>query len=119
MNTEQNHSRPAAGPPVVAELSERSMFPLVAVVAGLFVLTILILIASAFGDPDAPINRWLNRNATPLILIETAILACVAVGSMMIDRFQTLRRQKRMQQTSGSVTATSGEKTPEDSTDVG
>jgi|GEM_PF-2250062 hypothetical protein len=91
-------SDPSANPP------ERLVFYPVAVVAGLFVLTILMTVAGSFGDPNAPLNRWLNRNATSLILGETGLLACVAIGSMTIDRIKTIRRRKRNQLTSASAT---------------
>lgn len=113
MEPDQNHSRPIAQHLTPVNPPERLVFYPVAVVAGLFVLTILMTVASAFGDPDAPVNHWLNRNATNLILAETGLLTCVAVGSMTIDRIKTIRRQKR------SAISRSLDEIEEESSDVG
>lgn len=57
MEPDQNHSRPIGKHLTPVNPPERLVFYPVAVVAGLFVLTILMTVASAFGDPDAPVNH--------------------------------------------------------------
>jgi len=81
------------------ERRDRLVFYPVAVVGGLFCLTVLMTIAATFGDPQAPAARWLNRHGTPLLLWETALLVTVSVLAMVIDRIRTLQRLKKSQST--------------------
>jgi len=77
------------------ERRDRWVFYPVAVVGGLFCVTVLMTIAAAFGDPQAPVAKWLNRNATPLLLWETALLVTIGILAMTIDRFRTLKKKQR------------------------
>lgn len=79
--------------PTPEEQRDRLVFYPVAVVGGVFCVTVLMTIAAAFGDPQAPVAKWLNRNATPLLLWETALLVTISVLAMTIDRVRTLRKR--------------------------
>jgi len=79
------------------EKRDRLVFYPVAVVAGIFCLTVFMTIAAVFGDPQAPFTRWMNRNATPLLLWETALLVTIGILAMTIDRLRTLQRIRREQ----------------------
>ncbi|WP_437227574.1 hypothetical protein SH661x_000444 [Planctomicrobium sp. SH661] len=79
------------------ERRDRLVFYPVAVAGGIFCITVLMTIAAAFGDSQAPVTRWLNRNATGLLLWETAALVLTAVLAMGIDRVRTLRRLRKEQ----------------------
>lgn len=85
------------GPPTPEERTDRLVFYPVAAVGGAFAVTVLMTIAAAFGDPQAPANQWFNRHATPLLLWETALLVVVSVLAMVIDRVRTLRRMRNEQ----------------------
>jgi len=85
------------------ERRDRLVFYPVAVVGGLFCLTVLMTIAATFGDPQAPMARWLNRHGTPLLLWETALLVTVSVLAMVIDRVRTLQRLKKNRSTPAGV----------------
>jgi hypothetical protein len=65
-------------------------FPVLAAVGGLFVVTILAMLAASAGDPQAPPSRFFESYGTPLILAETVLLVTVAVAALTIDRRQTL-----------------------------
>ncbi len=71
---------------------DRVIFYPVAVVGAVFCISIFVVIATAFGDPLAPANQWVNKFATPLLLFETLLLVTVAIGAMAADRVRTLRR---------------------------
>ena len=74
--------------------SRNPFFPLAVFSAGLFIVTILALLASVFGDPQAPLARLLDRYAGRLIAGE--VVATLAIGflALAVDRLQTLRGQK-------------------------
>jgi hypothetical protein len=61
-------------------------FRAAAFIAALFVLTIFIMIAGLFSDPDLPINHWLNRHGMALLLGEVALLLVVGFLAMLTDR---------------------------------
>lgn len=56
-----------------------------------FIMTILILIAVLFGDPDAPISKWLNDNGNHILFFELIAVVVLAFVAMAVDRFNTLR----------------------------
>lgn len=85
------------------ERRDRLVFYPVAIVGGLFCLTVLMTIAAAFGDAQSPATKWLNQNATPLLLWETAVLAAVSLMAMAIDRTRTLRRLKQAKSASSAT----------------
>ena len=73
-------------------------FPLAALSAGLFIITILAMLASLFGDPQAPMAQLFDRYAGRLITGE--VVATLATGflALLVDRLQTLRAQKTSRQ---------------------
>ncbi|GDY08959.1 MAG: hypothetical protein DWI21_06405 [Planctomycetota bacterium] len=77
-------------PPKPASL----LFRLTAVAAGLFVVTILALIAIVISNSHSPGAVWLNRNASPLFAVEVAAILGLGFAAMAQDRKQTLREQK-------------------------
>src|SRR5579872_3672112 len=77
-------------------VQSRNPFFLLAVVsAGLFIATILALVASVFGDPHAPLAKFLDRYAGTLL--GTEVVATLATGflALAVDRVQTLRAQSK------------------------
>lgn len=65
----------------------------VAVVGGVFCLSIFICIAATFGDPDVPVNRWVNRHFSAILLGEAMLLIVVSIGAMTADRLRHLRHR--------------------------
>jgi hypothetical protein len=69
---------------------QNMFFPLLAVGGGLFVVTILAMLAATAGDPQAPPSRFFRAYGTPLIVAETVLLVVLAVAALTIDRRQSL-----------------------------
>jgi hypothetical protein len=61
-------------------------FRLVSLVAAAFVLTVLVLIAAFFTDPNTPLNQWLNRYALIVLLVEVGLLLILGFFAMLHDR---------------------------------
>ncbi|TWT49899.1 hypothetical protein KOR42_38510 [Thalassoglobus neptunius] len=78
---------------------DRLTFYPVIVVSAIFCISIFIVIAATFGDQLNPANRWINRNANSVLIIETVVLVIVTLGAMTIDRVRTL---KKLSQTKSS-----------------
>lgn len=66
-------------------------FFLAAFSSALFIVTILALVASVFGDERAPLARLLDQFAGRLIGCEVAAILVTGFLAMFIDRRQTLR----------------------------
>ncbi len=64
-------------------------FRAVGLVAALFVLTVFVMIAALFSDPELPINLWLNRYALPLLLGEVVLLLALGFVAMVTDQAKT------------------------------
>lgn len=62
------------------------LFRAVGLVAALFVLTVFVMIAAVFSDPELPINLWLNRYSLPLLLGEVGLLLVLGFAAMVTDR---------------------------------
>ena len=62
------------------------LFRLVGLAAALFVLTVFVMIAGLFSDPDLSINLWLNRYGLLLLLVEVGLLMLLGLGAMLSDR---------------------------------
>ncbi len=69
-------------------------FPLAAFCSVLFIITILALVASVFGDPRAPLDRLFDRYAGRLIAGEVAAILLTGFLALFVDRRQTLRSRK-------------------------
>lgn len=69
-------------------------FPLAAISSALFIVTILALIASVFGDPRAPVAQLLDRYAGRLIAGEVALILLTGFLAMFVDRRQTKRTER-------------------------
>ena len=66
------------------------LFQLTAVSAVVFIVTVLALVATVFGDQAAPGTKWLNRNAGRLIAGEVAATLLLGFAAMTQDRRQSL-----------------------------
>jgi hypothetical protein len=66
-------------------------FPLAAFCSALFIITILALVASVFGDPRAPLARLLDQYGGRLIAGEVAATLVTGLVAMAVDRRQSLR----------------------------
>lgn len=74
------------------------LFRAVIVCGGLFAITVMSMVASTFGDPEAPPNRFFHDYGIILILAETALLLIVIFLAMAIDRRETVQREMAEQQ---------------------
>ena len=59
--------------------------------AAAFVVTVFALVAAAFGDHQAPMNLWFNRNAGTLLSVEVALTLLLGMAAMAVDRIQARR----------------------------
>ena len=66
-------------------------FKLVIPATVLFIGTILALIACLFGNPDAPVGKWLEANGNTLLIWEFVAVVVLSLLAMTIDRLRTLR----------------------------
>ena len=73
-------------------------FPLAAFSAGLFIITILAMLASVFGDPQAPLARLFDQYAGRLIAGEVIATLVTGFLALLVDRIQTLSAQKTLRQ---------------------
>lgn len=80
---------PTTDPPKRASL----LFRLAAFAGIAFVITILALIATVFGDPRSPAAMWFNRNAGTLLAVEVAAILLLGFAAMAQDRQQALHAQ--------------------------
>ena len=80
-------------------------FRLIVPATVVFILTILALIASLFGDPNAPVSQWLDANGNSLLLWEFVVVLTISFLAMAVDRRRTLRgiEEPRNDQTNATV----------------
>ena len=92
----------------MSESTERPnlFFRLTTFAGAVFVITILSLVASVFGDPQAPPARFLNAHGTTLILWQVGVILVLGLVAMAVDRRQMLRRMRDGQADSPPVTRT-------------
>lgn len=62
------------------------LFKAVGVLAAIFVLTVFVMIAALFSDPELPINLWLNRYSLSLLLGEVLLMMAFGLAAMIFDR---------------------------------
>ena len=67
------------------------LFRLIVPVTIVFIMTILILIAVLFGNPEAPISKWLHANGNHILFYELIAVVVLSIVAMAVDRFNTLR----------------------------
>lgn len=65
-------------------------FALAALSSAVFIITILSLVASVFGDSRAPLARLLDRYAGRLIAAEVVAILITGFLALFVDRRQTL-----------------------------
>jgi len=68
------------------------LFRLAGLMATLFVLTVFVMIAGVFSDPNLPMNTWLNHNGIPLLLGEVGLVLVLGVLAMATDRVPVSNR---------------------------
>ncbi|MFG0332112.1 MAG: hypothetical protein ACF8TS_02010 [Maioricimonas sp. JB049] len=90
-----------AAPEPERTVESNVFFSVVIVFGALFVVTVLISIAIAFGDPRAPANQWVNRHLTTLLGVEVVLLIVAGLLAMVIDRVRTLSRIRAGQPVDG------------------
>ncbi len=83
---------PARGPGI--------LFHLTAGATTAFIITILAMVATLFGDPAAPVNDWINRYATIVLAVEILAIAVLGTAAMMNDARITRRERAETQRTS-------------------
>ncbi len=79
----------------------RHYFLPVSIAGVIFCISLFLWFAAAFGNPDAPINRLMNRYGAGLILIETGVVGFLCILAMTLDRRATLKmiaQQKRQRE---------------------
>ncbi len=67
------------------------LFRLIVPATVVFILTILSLIATIFGDPEAPVAKWLDANGNRLLIWEFVAVVILSILAMTIDRIRTLK----------------------------
>jgi succinate dehydrogenase hydrophobic anchor subunit len=75
----------------------QTLFKLTALVTTIFVITILAMVAMLLGDPDAPVNVWFNRHGATVMTVEVLAIGLFGMSSMIADRNEMLREQKKKQ----------------------
>jgi hypothetical protein len=69
-------------------------FPLAVFCSGLFVVTILALLASIFGDPHSPLARLIEQYWGRLMVGEVAAVLLTGFLALYVDRRQILRDRR-------------------------
>jgi len=67
------------------------LFRLIVPVCAVFIVSILAMIASVFGNPEAPISKWLDRHVGTILAVEFFATIGLSVLAMFVDRIRTLR----------------------------
>ena len=67
------------------------LFRLVVPACAVFILTILVMIASIFGNPRAPLTQWLERHIGTLLTVEFFATMATVLLAMTVDRVRTLK----------------------------
>jgi hypothetical protein len=68
-------------------------FPLAAFCSAVFIVTILAMLASVFGDERAPLAQLFDQYAGRLIAGEVAAILLTGFLALFVDRRQALRSQ--------------------------
>lgn len=67
------------------------LFRLVVPATVVFILTILSLIASVFGTPEAPVSKWLEAHGNSLLFWEFVVVVVLSILAMTVDRIRILQ----------------------------
>lgn len=78
------------------------LFRLVIPATVVFIVTILALIATLFGDQRAPVSMWLDRNAGNLLAVELGTVIVLAVLAIAVDRHRLRQNPPANRTSSGS-----------------
>lgn len=81
------------------------LFHATAAATGLFVVSVLAMVATLFGDPAAPVNQWINAHGAILLVGEVIAIAVLGVAAMANDQWTNSRK-------TAPSPATSPERTP-------
>lgn len=73
--------------------SRNPFFPLTVLFSGMFIVTILALVAGIFGDPQAPLAQFLDRHAGKLLGFEVVAILISGFLALATDRRQTLAQR--------------------------
>lgn len=73
--------------------SRNPFFQLAAFSSVLFIVTILALVASVFGDERAPMARFLDRYIGRILAVEVVAILLTGFLALFIDRRQMLKLQ--------------------------
>lgn len=66
-----------------------------AAVSVVFIVTILGLVSTLYGNPEAPVTKWLDENGGRLIGAEILAFVVVSAAALVVDRRQALREYKQ------------------------
>lgn len=94
--------------------SSNLLFRLAAVLSGLFVITILALVASILGDPAAPVAQFLERQGGRLLLAEVAGILVTGICAMFWDRWRSLSAASEHRDMHTADATTSGDSADSD-----
>ena len=64
---------------------------LVVVSAVLFCVSILAYIAAGFGQPEAPVNRFLMTYGAMIVAVEAGMTVALGIAALSLDRRQSRR----------------------------
>jgi cell division protein FtsW (lipid II flippase) len=67
----------------------------VAVISAVFIITILALVSGLYGNPEAPVTKWLDLYGGRLIGAEILVFVMISVAALVTDRRQTLRERNQ------------------------
>ena len=67
------------------------LFQLIVPATGVFILTVMSVIAVVFSDQRAPVARFLNQHGTKLLVVEFLAVMGLSFLAMTVDRIRTLR----------------------------
>ena len=73
------------------------LFQMTAICAGAFLVTVLAMIATAFGESGSPAAAWLMRHSGGLIAIEVAAILIFGFAAMAQDQIRTRQQQREEQ----------------------
>lgn len=67
-----------------------------------FIITVLAMVATLFGDPEAPINGWINQYGAIVLLVEIVAIGIFGFAAMANDARLT-RKEQQLAQANASM----------------